>query len=107
MKIIKTTNRLEFVVENDEAENVVKAFGKQSLVLLRSGAYLNPSTIAAIIDPPKLPYWAGYRVNDDLKSFFRDGKKIYLETSQLEKIEYREDPKYLNVKMLDDVENKN
>jgi hypothetical protein len=101
MKIIKTTNRLEFVVENDEAENVISAFGKQSIVLLRSGAYLNPSTIAAIIDPPKIAYWAGYRVCDDGKSIFRDGVKTYLEPRHLDEIEYRDDPKYLNSKLIE------
>jgi len=100
MKIIKTTSRLEFVVENDEAENIVKAFGKQNLVQLRSGAYLNPSTISAIIDPPKIPYWGGYRVNSDGRSFFREGVRVYLDQKHIEEIKYLDDPKYSNLKML-------
>jgi hypothetical protein len=101
VKIIKTIGRLEFVVEDDEAENIVKAFGTQTLVRLRSGAYLNPSTIAAVIDPPKIPYWGGYKINEDGKSFFRDGKRVYLEPENYQEIKYLEDPKYLNFKMLE------
>lgn len=96
MKIIKTTIKIDFIVEDDEAENIVKVFGKQTLVQLRNGSYLSPSTIAAIIDPPKVPYWGGYRVCEDGKSFFREGVRVYLEPLHIAEIKYLDDPKYLN-----------
>lgn len=101
MKIVKTIGKLEFIVEDDEAKNIVLAFGKQTLVQLRSGAYLNPTTIAAIIDPPKIAFWGGYRVCDDGKSFFRDGIRVYLEPKDFDEIKYIDDPKYLNLKLID------
>ena len=99
MKLIKCYGKLEFLVEDDEAENIVKFFGKQTLVKLRNGDYLNPATITAIIDPPKAKYWGGYRVADD-NSVYREGVKIYLEPKNIEEIEYRDDPEYQNLKRL-------
>ncbi len=101
MKLIKTSCRIDFVVEDDEAENIVKSFGKQSLVRLRDGNYLNPNTIAAICDIPKVAYWGGFKLNEDGKSFFRDGRRIYLEPESFKEIEYLDDTKYSKVKLIE------
>ena len=85
-KIIKTFTGREFIIENDEAENIKKAMinkkDKNEFVELRSGDLLNLDRIENISNPKKIAYidvCDGIAIlNPDGISFNRDGNRIYL-----------------------------
>ena len=98
MKIIKLFSGLEFLVENDEAENVARNYKAKTLLRLKSGDYIASSGIEAITEVEIVPYWNGYPLSKDCKSFMRDGQRIYLESESFNEIEYRPHPKYEAIK---------
>ncbi len=94
MKILRTFSGHEFIVEDDEAKNIVilKNTGKKSFVELRCGDFIDISAIESIVNPPLIPMIHGYPVEKDGRTFIRDGDRIKIEN--LENIYYSEDPKY-------------
>lgn len=102
MKIIKTNNHmLEFIVEDDEAENVASLFGKEVLIKLRSGDFINPKSITAIINPPLAPF---VEVEGKYIPVLKDGQSIVNWAGNVVKInptniEYRVDPKYEKIRL--------
>ena len=94
MKIIKLFSGLEFLVEDDEAENVARNYKSKTLIKLRSGDYIASSGIEAITESETEAFWSGYPLSKDGKSFMRDGERIYLESQHLKEIEYKPHSKY-------------
>lgn len=92
MKIIKIMGACEHLVPDDEAERVADKFGTNELLLLSDGGRINTSCIAAIDEIPLIPFYRGYIVNKDGRTFNRDGNRITIES--IENIEYLPDPKY-------------
>lgn len=84
----------EFIVEDEEAKNVAKNYKSGALLELRSGDYIATSGIESIADPELVPYWKGYILEKDGRSFIRDGVRVKLETDNLEEIEYKPNPRY-------------
>ncbi len=84
----------EHIVEDDEAEKVADRFNSEKFIELRNGEIINPKGIEGIGKPSLLPYWHGYLLNSDGRSFQRDGVRIYLETENFLEIEYKTNPKY-------------
>lgn len=95
MKIVKTFSK-EFIVNNDEAENIktVLRNGRKEFIELRNGDLINPSMVEMISEPETEAFWDGYPLSKDGKSFMRDGERIYLEPHNFKEIEYRLHPKY-------------
>jgi len=98
MKILKMMSGIEFLLEDVEAENIARIFGQQKLVKLRSGEYVNTASIEVIKDIDTVPYWDGYMLEPDGRSFIRDGVKVKMETDTFSEIEYKPHPKYLAMK---------
>ena len=94
MKIIKLFSGLEFLVEDNEAENVAKNYKSKTLLRLKSGDYIASSGIEAITEQDLVPYWDGYILEKSGRSFMRDGQRIFLETKDFKEIEYKPHPKY-------------
>lgn len=95
MKIVKTFSR-EFVVYNDEAENIKNVLkrGQKEFIELRSGDLINPSMVESISEPETEAFWGGYPLSKDGKSFMREGKRIFLEPQNFEEIIYKAHSKY-------------
>ena len=93
-------SKSEFLVENDEAENVAKSYGNGGLIQLRSGDYISTSGIESISDPDLVPHWDGYLLEKSGNSFMRDGQRIFLETKDYKEIEYKLHPRYEQMKEL-------
>jgi hypothetical protein len=93
-KVLITFSGREHIITDEEAEGLAMAFGSGSLVKLRSGAYVNPSSIEYIGPPPKIPCWQGYPLNKDGRSFWREGALVKLDPDNFNEIEYLPDPKY-------------
>lgn len=95
MKIVKTFSK-EFVVHDDEAENIknVLRSGGKEFIELRNGDLINPSMVEMISEPETEAFWGGYPLSKDGKSFMRDGERIYLESHNFKEIEYHLHPKY-------------
>jgi len=99
MKILRTFSGKEFILEDDEAENViaVKNSGKKAFLQLRSGEYVDTSAIEAITKIPLIPVWNNGRfLSKDGRSFIRDGTRIYIERIETFKdnVLFEEDPRY-------------
>ncbi len=94
MKIIKMYSGFEFLVEDDEAENIAKSYNSNSLLKLRCGDRIAPKGIEAICDPELIPYWNDYMLEKSGNSFIRDGQRVKLETKDFNQIEYKPHPKY-------------
>lgn len=94
MKIITMFSKKEYLVEDDEAENVAKSYNSNQLLRLRSGELINPRGIESIGSPDAIPCWNGYPLNPDGKSFMRDGERIYLEPHNFKEVRYKLHPKY-------------
>ena|SRR3990167_11332929 len=99
MKIIKIIGG-EFVLEDDEAENVEKTVlvsGGKGFMKLRCGAFINITAIQVIMDIPLIAYsQGGYPLEKNGRSFIRDGVRVMVE--DLDTIQYLPDPKYKNIK---------
>lgn len=108
MKTLTTFSGREYILEDDEAENIKKVFKPNTLLSLRSGEAVNSSAIEAIGDPELVPYWDGYKLDKNGSSFMRDGQRIFLETQDYKNIEYKPHPKYeVMKKMLIEKTNQN
>lgn len=92
MQIIRIMGGSEHVVPNEEAEIVSQHFGTGELMALSDNCKINTSCIAAIDEIPLIPFYRGYIVNKDGRTFNRDGNRITIES--IENIEYLPDPKY-------------
>jgi hypothetical protein len=93
MKIITMFSKREYVVADDEAENVAKNSNGDGLLRLRSGDYISPKAIESISEPKQVKMYKGYFVEKDGMSYIRDGEKIRIEHP--ENIELAPDPKYI------------
>ncbi len=94
MKIITLFSGKEYLVEDEEANEVAKHYNSNALLRLKSGARINPKGIESVDDPITVPYWQGYILEKSGRSFIRDGQRINLETKDFKKIEYKPHPKY-------------
>ncbi len=99
MKILRTFSGQEFVLEDDEAENIIKVKNTgngKAFIGLRCGAYVDAAAIESISEIPLIPFSRdGHRLSKDGRSFVRDGQRVYVE--DLEGIQYLPDPKYKNI----------
>ncbi len=104
MTILKLISGREYVLEDNEAEYLISVIEKGiKFIRLSNGDFMAASSISVIGEPEKVPFWGGYILNSDEKSFQKNGERIYLETENFKEIEYRENPKYshiTNVKLL-------
>jgi len=94
-KILKTFGGTEYVLDDDEAQNIVdlKRTGKKSFIELRCGAYIDSSAIESVAYPPLIPVSGdGYSLSKDGRSFVRDGIRIWVEHPG--NVRYVEDPRY-------------
>jgi hypothetical protein len=94
MKLIKTFSRSEFVVEDDEAENIktVLKSGQKTFIELRCGDVLNISAIESVGGIPKALFYRGesetYRVLKDGQTILNSyGNKITIDPSRCEYLE--------------------
>ena len=94
MKILTTFSGKEYILEDNEAENIKEIFKPNELISLRNGEAVNTSAIESIGSPELVPYWKEYLLDKSGKSFIRDGRRIFLETQDFENIEYKLSPKY-------------
>lgn len=92
MKILHTFKR-EYILEDDEAENIVNVLENKSngFIKLRNGSMINIASISEISDIPKVARYKGYDVVNG-RWYYRDGDKIHIDCP--EDIEYIDDPKY-------------
>ena len=93
MKIIKTYSS-EHIINDREVKIIVENANSDNFLLLDSGEYIKPKSVIAIINPDLVPYWEGYILDKNGKSFIRDGNRIFLETQDYKNIEYKLNPKY-------------
>jgi len=93
MKIIKTYSS-EHIINDREVDTIVRNSNSNNLLLLDSGEYVRPKAIIAITDPELIPYWNGYPLSGDGRSFVRNGERIYLQPENFKEVEYRPHPKY-------------
>src|SRR3990167_615240 len=99
MRIMKTFSGQEFILEDDEADNIVKIKQSSSKAFLglRLGSYVDTSAIESITGIPIIAVSSGgYPLSKDGKSFMREGRRIYVEN--FDGIKYVPDPKYTNAK---------
>jgi len=99
MKILTTFGGREFILEDDEAENIIivknSPTGKAFLEL-RCGAFVDTSAIESITDIPLIPYSAdGYPLSKDGRSFIKEGVRIWIEN--FDGIKYLPDSKYKRI----------
>ena len=94
MKLIKTFSRSEFVVEDDEADNIkaILQSGQKAFIQLRCGDLLNTAAIESIGAIPKALFYRGeaglYRVLKDGQSIMNSyGNKITIDPAQCEYLE--------------------
>lgn len=100
MKTLTTFSGREYILEDDEAENIKKVFKPNTLLSLRNGEAVNSSAIESIGDPELIPYWNGYLLDKGGKSFMRDGQRIFLETKDFNNVEYKIHPKYIAIQKI-------
>jgi hypothetical protein len=99
MKILKLMSGAEFLLEDDEAENVAREFGQGTTMMrLRAGDYVNLKSIEFIGEPPLIPFWNGYPLLKDGRSFMYEGRRWPVEPNEIKNIEYKPDPKYVALK---------
>lgn len=79
MKLIIMFSKREYVVDDDEAENVAIASQGDGMICLRSGDFINPKGIESIGEVPKVMMYKGYFVEKDGMSYYRDGERIRIE----------------------------
>jgi len=104
MKILTMFGGKEFLLEEDEANNIIIGIGESSkgktFLALRCGAFINTSAIESITDIPLIPFFGGdrerqshYLSKDSNGNYFYqyEGKRINIE---IDKVEFLEDPKY-------------
>ena len=94
MKIIKLFSGLEFLVENDEAENVARNYKAKTLLRLKSGDYIASSGIEAITELELVLFWNEYLLEKSGRSFMRGGQRINLTAENFSEVEYKPHPKY-------------
>lgn len=100
MKLLKTFSGQEFVLEDEEAENVVKikSADKKAFLELRCGSFVDTSAIETIGEIPLIAYSSsGCPLSKDGRSYMREGSRVWVE--DFGGIIYKPDPKYK--KMLD------
>jgi hypothetical protein len=95
MKVLKLVSGREYLLEDDEAEYLIKTI-EQGLKFIRlsNGDFMACSSISVIGEPEKLATWSGYPLNKDGRTFQREGKRIYLEKDNFKDIEYLDNPVY-------------
>ena len=95
MKIIKLFSGLEFLVEDDEAENIASKYKSKTLLKLRSGDYIASSGIEAITDPEMVAFAFGAMLYKDCRTYENEyGNKVKLKAEDYDQIEYKIHPKY-------------
>ena len=97
MKLLKVFSGDEYIVEDDEALNIVaikNTPNSKAMIQLRCGAFVATSAIASISNPPLLGMAHGqYPLSKDGRSYMRDGQRVYLESYN--HVEYIPDPLYV------------
>ena len=98
MKILKTFSRSEFILEDDEAENVMSALatGQKGFIKLRSGEMVNTQGIDCVAEVPLVGF---YKIDGHEYPVLRDGETIVNEYGNRVKIDksyvkYLPDPTY-------------
>ena len=96
MKILKLIDGKEYLLDDSEIDYIKEILNNPKVILipLSNGDLINKSSISRLGELDKIPHWDGYPLNKDGKSFSRDGRIIYLEADNFNKIEYEDDPKY-------------
>jgi hypothetical protein len=93
MKIIKLMNNSEYFIEEEDLKVLEKIIYNPNItfIKLNNGNLINKTSISEITDIKKVAYWREYKLCKDEVSFIREGKKVYLDTKDLENIYYIED----------------
>ena len=95
MKVLKKYGGKEYMLDDDEAQHIVKVknSGKKAFIQLRSGNYVDTPAIESLDNPPLVAVSAeGYPLSKDGNSFIRNGQRVYVEDR--DGIHYVEDPRY-------------
>lgn len=99
MKILKTWSGQEYILQDEEADNIVKiknSPSKKAFLQLRCGAYVDISAIESISGVPLIAHsQEGQPLSKDGRSYIRDSIRIYVE--DFDSIQYLPDPKYRNI----------
>ena len=103
MQTIKTMDGQEYLLDDEQAENVKKAILTSSFLQLQNGDMINTKSVSKVGSLDKVKHWGGYVLRKDGRSFLRDGDIIWLDGN--EEIEEIDDPKYklmpiINLKQL-------
>lgn len=98
MKMIILINSQEYIVEDEEAENIKKAIAQGlRFINLRSGEMLNILSISTIGELKKIPFWSIYPVytsSSGANYIIRDGERVYLDPRNIEEIQYKTDENF-------------
>jgi hypothetical protein len=100
MKILRLISNKEYFLEDDEADYIKQIIATSDFIPLSNGDLINAKAIERISEPDKKPHWNYYPLSQDKEGnwyFYRDGKRVYLESHNLEEIGYQDDPKYLTM----------
>jgi len=95
MKVIKMMGGSEKVIEDDEAENIMKSVNAAKFLKLRDGSLINVSSISMIDEPEKIALFRGYVMDKGCTSYTNDeGKRMHIEKHHFQEIKYITHPKY-------------
>src|SRR3990167_4959121 len=94
MRLIKTWSKDEYVLEDDEAQNLENLLvsGKTGFIKLRTGELINVASIEVLKGPALVARYKGYPVLKDGLHFVEGGERVLINNPEL--IEYVPDPKY-------------
>lgn len=95
IQVLRLFNNTEYIVEEDEAENIMQCIDKVKFIRLRNGTLVNVSAISDIGKPETMLFWGEYPINKDGRSFNRDGERVWItEKKDLDQIKHHLHPKY-------------
>lgn len=98
MKLLRLFSKQEFVLTEQEAEQVKKALlsGHKGFISLPTGAVISISAVETLCDVPQVAYAHGqYPLLPDGNSYMRDGQRVYLQSR--EHLRYKPHPKYTDL----------
>ncbi len=87
MKIIKTFSGSEFMVPDKEAEMIARMFGSEKLLRLSTGEFINTKAIESVREPELVGYYGDHILDKEMRYFYRDGERIYLDGSEKPKLD--------------------
>ena len=88
----------EVVVSEEDAELIAANFGKEQLVKVKTGEWINTKSIEFIGEPELIAVWHDYVLDKNQRYFVREGQRVYLEPHHYEEIKYKSHPKYQIIK---------